>query len=58
MDAADLSVALTISIQPLFDCWIYNYEFNQKRRKFVLAGVLIVNGPTRSTQTMTQGYTV
>jgi hypothetical protein len=44
-----------ISNQPVLDFWIYHCECNQSGRKCVLAGVLIVNGPTRSTHTMTQG---
>jgi hypothetical protein len=40
------------------DFWIYHFDCKQIIREFVLAGVLIVNGPTRSTQTMTQGFWV
>jgi hypothetical protein len=50
MDVADLFVASTISKQPMAGSMIVNAS-----RECVLAGVLIVNGPTRSTQTMTQG---
>jgi hypothetical protein len=38
--------------------WIYNCECKQRKGQCVFAGVLIVNEPNRSTQTMTQGYTV
>jgi hypothetical protein len=50
MDVADLFVALKISYQPVAGSIIVNAS-----RECVLAGVLIVNRPTRSTQTMTQG---
>jgi hypothetical protein len=48
MDVADLFVALTISNQPVSGSIIVSAS-----RECVLAGVLIVNGPTRSTKTMT-----
>jgi hypothetical protein len=50
MDVADLFVALTISKQPVAGSIIVS-----ARKECILAGVLIVNGPTRSTHTMTQG---
>jgi hypothetical protein len=54
MDIADLFVALKISNQPVL---IAGSIIVSASRECVLAGVLIVNGsgPTRSTQTMTQG---
>jgi hypothetical protein len=58
MDVADLFVASTISNQPVCDRWIYHCECKQRKRECVLVGVLIVNGPTRYTQTMIQGYNV
>jgi hypothetical protein len=50
MDVADLFVALTILNQPVAVSIIVSVS-----RECVLAGVLIVNGPTRSTHTMNQG---
>jgi hypothetical protein len=49
MNVADLFVALTISNQAVAGSIIVI-----EIRECVLAGVLIVNGPTRSTKTMTQ----
>jgi hypothetical protein len=40
------------------DCCIYHCECKQRNRECILDGVLIVNEPTRSIQTMTQGYSV
>jgi hypothetical protein len=55
MDAADLFVALTISNQPVL---IAGSIIVSASRECVLAGFLIVNGLTRSTEIMTQGYSV
>jgi hypothetical protein len=41
MDVTDLFVALTISNQPMFSCWVYHCECKQACD---LAGVLILNG--------------
>jgi hypothetical protein len=53
VDLTDLFVALIISNQPVAGCIIVSAS-----RECVLAGVLIVNGSTRSTHTITQGYSV
>jgi hypothetical protein len=50
MDISKLFVAITISNQPVAGFIIMNAN-----RDCVLDGVLIVNGPSRSIQTMTQG---
>jgi hypothetical protein len=52
MNVADLFVASTISNQPVL---ISGSIIVSESKEYVLAGVLIVNGPTRSTLTMTQG---
>jgi hypothetical protein len=52
MDVADLFVASTISNQPVL---IAGSIIVSASRECVLAGVRIVNEPTRSTQAMTQG---
>jgi hypothetical protein len=52
MNVDDLFVALTISNQPVL---IAGSIIVSASRECVLVGVLIVNGPIRSTQTMTQG---
>jgi hypothetical protein len=52
MDVADLFVTLKISNQSVL---ISGYIIVIASRECVLVGVLIVNGPTKSTQTMTQG---
>jgi hypothetical protein len=55
MDVADMFVALTSSNQPLLNAGSFIVSASIE---CVLVGVLIVNGPTRSTHTMTQGYSV
>jgi hypothetical protein len=49
MDVADLFVDLTTLNQPVAGSFIVS-----GRRDCVFVGVIIVNGPTRLTQTMTQ----
>jgi hypothetical protein len=55
MDVAGSFVTLTISNQPEIYFWVNHFESKEIKIKCVLAGVLVVNGPTRSTQTLTQG---
>ena len=50
MEAADLLLALAISNHPVAGSIIVRAS-----RECVLSGVFTVKGPTRSTQTMTQG---
>jgi hypothetical protein len=57
MDGSDLFVVLKISNKPAI---LAGSIIVSASRQCVLDGdvILIVNGPTRSTQTMTQGYRV
>jgi hypothetical protein len=55
MDVADLFVALAISNQPVV---VTGYIVVSASRECFLVGVLTVNEPARSTQTMTQEYSV
>jgi hypothetical protein len=54
MDVSDLFVASTISNQPVAGSIIVSASKAHRVCFGWLAGILIVNGPTRSTQTMTQ----
>jgi hypothetical protein len=51
VDVGDIFVSSTISNQPVVHCWIYHCECKMWVFLYVIC---IVNGSTRSTQTMTQ----
>jgi hypothetical protein len=58
IDDADLFVDLMISNQHVLYFWIYHCEWKQSGRVCALCDVFIINGPTRSTQIIKQGFNV